>query len=467
MREKGYDRGDRTHVGYVRNGNVKNGQSLRSITLVAAITLATMIVFGAGMFTAHVMNSGGFIPAIVQMAQIVPGTYDVQDGAEDIPGATSLTPLKTFWRARQRIIENFVYPEELSLDELTYGAISGMLKSLGDPYSRFMNPEQYEEFQTQSTGRFEGIGAELVMEENEETGEDEVVILRVIPEGPASETSLYAGDVIVGVDGNSVRGMSLQEVVNLIRGEGGTDVVLNVRHADAEEIVDVTITRGRVEFPIVEFKMIDEEKKIGYIWLRSFNHLAEAKVQEALDSLKKDGMQALLFDLSSDPGGMLDQAVAVGSLFLDDTPITWIRDRNGDPEPLNARPGIMLEEDIPIVVLVDAGSASASEIVAGALQDTGRATIAGHSSYGKAKVQTVIELDDGSAMVLTTAVYLTPNKRDISKEDENGVRGVHPDVKFPDPPTDPEERPTAQEWHDQQIGRAADLLREKLAGANG
>jgi carboxyl-terminal processing protease len=305
------------------------------------------------------------------------------------------------------------------------------------------------------------------MEENEETGEDEVVVLRVLPEGPASESGLHSGDVIVGVDGDSVRGLSLQEVVNLIRGEGGTDVVLNVRHEDAEEITDITITRGRVEFPIVEFKMIDEENKIGYIWLRSFNHLAEARVQEALDSLKKDGMKALLFDLSSDPGGMLDQAVAVGSLFLDDTPITWIRDRSGDPEPLHARPGIMLEEDVPIVVLIDGGSASASEIVAGALQDTGRATVAGHSSYGKAKVQTVIELDDGSAMVLTTAVYLTPDKHDISKEDEDGNRGVHPDVPFPDLPEDPEERPSAQEWHDAQVERATDLLREKLAGTDG
>ncbi|MFW5866313.1 MAG: S41 family peptidase [Armatimonadota bacterium] len=446
---------------------MKTAKSIRSLILVAAITLGTLMVFAAGMFTAQVVSSGGFVPALVQVAQIVPGTYDVQDGDEDIPGATSLTPLKTFWRARQRIIENFVYPEEMSLDELTYGAISGMLRSLGDPYSRFMNPEEYEEFQAQSTGRFEGIGAELVMEKNEETGEDEVVVLRVIPEGPAAESSLYSGDVIVGVDGNSVRGMSLQEVVNLIRGEGGTDVVLNVRHEDADEISDVTITRGRVEFPIVEYEMLDEEKKIGYIWLRSFNHLAETRVQEALDSLKKDGMQALLFDLSSDPGGMLDQAVAVGSLFLEDTPITWIRDRSGDPEPLHALPGIMLEEDIPIVVLIDGGSASASEIVAGALQDTGRATIVGHSSYGKAKVQTVIELDDGSAMVLTTAVYLTPDKHDISKEDEDGVRGVHPDVKFPDPPTEPEERPTAEEWHDEQIERAAELLREKMAGRDG
>ncbi len=443
---------------------MKSGQSFKSFALIIAITMGTVLVFAAGMFTTQVINSGGVVPALVETAQIMPGTYDVEADGE-IPGATSLTPLKSFWRARQRIIDNFVYPEEIERDGLTYGAIEGMLESLDDPYSRFMTPDQYEEFQTQSTGRFEGIGAELVMEKNEETGEKEVVVLRVLPGGPASETALYSGDVIMGVDGKSVQGKSLHEVVQLIRGEGGTDVTLNVRHEDAEKIVDITITRGRVEFPIVEFEMIDEENKIGYIWLRSFNHMAEAKVQDALNSLKQDGMEALLFDLSSDPGGMLDQAVGVASLFLDDTPVTWIRDRHGDPEPLKARPGIMLDENIPMVVLIDGGSASASEIVAGALQDTDRATIAGHSSFGKAKVQTVIELDDGSAMVLTTAVYLTPNKRDISKRDENDERGVHPDIRFPDPPEDIEERPSAQEWHDEQIERAVDALREKMGVA--
>jgi len=442
---------------------VKSVQSLRSLTLVAGIVIATLLVFLGGMFTAHVINTGGVVSALVQMAQIIPGVYDTQDGS-DIPAATSLTPLKTFWRARQRIIDNYVYPEDLQDAQLTHGAIEGMLEALGDPYSRFMTPEQYAEFRTESEGSFEGIGAELVMEKNEETGEFEVVVLRVLPEGPAADTALYAGDVIVAVDNKSIKGQSLHEVVNLIRGEVGTDVVLTVRHENAEEFTEITITRARVEYPIVEARMLDEQ--IGYIWLRSFNHLAQSEVQEALNSLKQQGMRALLFDLSSDPGGMLDQAVAVGSLFLDNTPITWIEDRAGQPEPLHARPGIMLDENVPMVVLIDRGSASASEIVAAALQDTGRATIVGHPSFGKAKVQTVIELDDGSAMVLTTAVYLTPNKRDISVG-EGEERGVQPDIRFEQPPEDPEQRPTVTEWHEQQIAKAADILREMLSKPEG
>lgn len=437
---------------------MKRQLSMRSLTVVAAITLATLIVFMTGMFTAQVISAGGVMPALVQMAQIVPGVHDVEEGI-DIPGATSLTPLKTFWRARQRIMDNFVYPEQIKNEELTYGAISGMLKALDDPYSRFMTPSQYKDFRSQSEGHFEGIGAELVMEKNEETGDDEVKILRVLPDGPASATALYTGDVVLAVDQKPVKGMSLHEVVQMIRGVGGTDVVLTVRPENSEEITDITITRGRVEFPIVESRMLDDE--VGYIWLRSFNHLAGVEVQEALNELKKQNMKALLFDLSSDPGGMLDQAVAVASLFLEDTPVTWIQDRAGEPEPLRARPGIMLDENIPMVVLIDGGSASASEIVAAALQETGRARVVGQPSFGKAKVQTVIELDDGSAMVLTTAVYLTPNQNDISK-DVDGERGVQPCVRFPDPSDDPEDRPSMAEWHEKQIELAAQLLRESL-----
>jgi len=442
---------------------VKTGQSLRSLTIVVAVSLATLLVFCSGMFTAHVISAGGVVPAVMQMAQIVPGVYEVENGA-DIPSATSLTPLKTFWRARQRIIDNFVYPEDIEQTELTYGAIEGMLSSLGDPYSRFMDPDTYTEFQTESEGHFEGIGAELTMEKNEETDEFEVIVASVLPGGPASQTALMAGDIIVAVDDTPIRGKTLTEVVNAIRGEGGTDVVLTIRHEASEDFADITITRGRVEFPIVQWEMLDDG--IGYLWLRSFNRVASTEVLEGLNALKQQGMRALLFDLSSDPGGMLDQAVAVSSLFLDDTPVTYIRDRAGRPEALQARPGIMLDESIPMVVLIDRGSASASEIVAGALQDTGRAAIVGHPSFGKSKVQTVIELDDGSAIVLTTAVYLTPNRRDISG-DEDGERGVQPDVRFPDPPEDPDERLSAAEWHDMQIERAVDVLRDKLAEGPG
>lgn len=440
-----------------KDTNVNTDQSVRSATLVLTIALATAAVFFAGVFTAQALNAGGVLPALAQMAQVVPGVYDVEDG-QDIPAATNLTPIKTYWRARQRIIDHYVYPEELGDSTLTYGAVRGMLRALEDPYSRFMDPEQYSEFQTESEGHFEGIGAELT----QDVESNDIIVANVLPDGPAAETALMPGDVIVAVDDTIVKDMDLTDVVKIIRGEEGTDVVLTVRHEDAAETTDVTITRARVDFPIIEHRMLEDD--IGYVWLRSFNRMAAAELRDAIEDLKEQGMKGLLLDLSYDPGGMLDQAIAVASLFVDDTPVTYIRDRAGEPEPLPASSGTILDGDVPIVVLINRGSASASEIVAGALQDTGRGTIVGENSFGKAKVQTVIELDDGSAMVLTTAVYLTPDKRDISGG-EGDERGIQPDVRFPEPPEDPEERPSAIDWHEQQVERASDVLKEKMQQA--
>ncbi len=431
--------------------------TLKIALILVGAGLAIVAGFTGGWIASMGYQDGAMFGAIANFAQIVPGVHQTQSGS-DIPDATNLTPLKTFWKARQRVMQGYVYPEEIDQAELTYGAIRGLLAALDDPYTRFMDPKQYTDFQTESEGHFEGIGAMLVLEPDEETGDDQVLIQSVLPEGPAATTDLRAGDVIFGVDQKPIKGLDLNEVVELIRGPGGTPVVLTVRHKGDETLSEVEIIRGRVEFPIIESKMLDNE--IGYIWLRSFNRQAEVDMRKAIEELKAEGMKALLFDLSIDPGGMLDQAVAVASLFLDDTPITFIKDRNGEDDPLMARAGLALGEDVPIVVLIDGGSASASEIVSGALQDTGRATIVGHHSYGKAKVQTVIELDDGSAIVLTTAVYLTPNKRDISR-DENGERGVQPDIFFPDELSYQE---WFEQWHASQIDQAAAVLREKLAG---
>ena len=444
-----------------------NRPSSDRIVLWVAVTTALVAIVACGVLAARLVAEEGWVTIASEFAQIVPGVFE-KETAPDIPPATDLTPLKTFWKARQRVMNSYVYPDEIDEVNLTYGAIKGMLAALGDPYTRFMTPEDYADFQTESEGHFEGIGALLDGRANEETGDFEVFIHDVLAEGPAAETDLRAGDVIVAVDNKPVKGLQIHDVVGLIRGKGGTTVVLKVRREGHEELLDIKIVRARVDFPIIEVnedRPVDDDG-IGYLWLRSFNRQAEQEVRDALDLLKSKGMKGLLFDLSSDPGGMLDMAVAVASLFLDNTPITWIGDRSGDPEAIPARPGIMLDEDVPIVVLIDGASASASEIVAGALQDTGRATIVGLHSYGKAKVQTVMELDDGSALVLTTAVYLTPKKRDISKQES---RGIQPDVKFPDPPesrdtqTREEWRQALEEWRQDQIDRACDVLREKMA----
>lgn len=442
---------------------MKRSYGVRSIAVWMGIAVGLALTFTCGMVAHQLIADGGWVALAAHVAQVVPGVFD-RETAPDIPPATNLDPIRTFWKARHRVMTNYVYPDEIDEVKLTYGAIKGMLGALDDPYTRFMTPDDYAEFQTESEGHFDGIGARLERRLNEETEQHEVYIYQVLPGGPAYDTELREGDVIVAVDGKLVRTLSLYDVVQLIRGRSSTKVVLTVSREGEDKVLDIEIVRGRVDMPIVEFDLLDDD--IGYMWLQQFNRQAEKEVQDGLNALKGRGMKALLLDLSSNPGGMLDMAVAIASLFLDDTPITWIADRAGEPEPIEARGGIMLDEDVPMVVLIDGNSASASEIVAGALQDTGRATIVGHPSYGKAKVQTVMELDDGSALVLTTAVYLTPNKRDISKPE---TRGVQPDVRLPDPPerldtqTREEARQAFDEWREDQISRAAELLREKLA----
>ncbi len=420
---------------------------------VLAFAIAVFFFFG-GLTTAQFLTAGGVMPGL---AQIVPGTYqETQD--YDIPTATDLSPISTFWEVREKIKNKFVYPVEDD-SELTYGAIRGMLASLGDPYTRFLDPKQYKDFRTENTGHFDGIGAVLQWQSDEATGQGYVVISSVIKGGPASLTQLRSKDIVVKVDDDSVKGLTLDQVVNKIRGKRGTVVTLTVIRQGVNEPLDIAITRDKVDFPTVEYNMIDGTK-IGYVWLRSFNEIAERRTREAIVDLKSQGMEGLVFDMSMDPGGILDAAVAVGGFFLNGGPVVYIKGRDAEAQPLNAPNGTLVPDDMPIVVLVDGGSASASEIVAGALKERHRAEVVGHYTFGKSKVQTIIEMRDGSALFLSTAVYLTPDMTDISIEDEKGNRGVKPDIIFPDP--DPKGQYTVESWHQEQIDKAVDVLKKKM-----
>jgi len=395
----------------------------------------------------------------VRMADMVPQTVRFQK-ALDVASPTDLRPLATFWEVREKIKRNFVFP--ITDDsQLTYGAIRGMLESLDDPYSRFMTPEEYRDFQSESEkGRFSGIGAVLDRYKNPDTDEWQIVVSSVLPDGPASKTALRPGDVIVGVDDKGVQDLALYKVVDLIRGQAGTEVKLTVTRQGLAEPLEITIERGDVEVPAVEYEMLPGN--IGYVWLRNFNRQAPAKMREALTDLKQKGMKGLLLDLSLDPGGILDVAVEVADMFIDGGPVVWIRERGAEPEALTARKDVLVPKDFPMACLIDHGSASASEILAGCLQDTKRAPIVGQHSFGKSKVQTVIELNDHSALVLTTAIYLTPQKRDIGEEWGKGKRGVKPDVEFTD--TDPDAHTTYKDWHDEQRKKAVEFLRKQMAG---
>ena len=422
--------------------------------------LAMLGVFVLGVAAGRHVSLIRFSPgtAAVGPAELVPSAMRHQT-APDVTPATDLRPIATFWEVREKIKRNFVYPIKDDT-KLTYGAIRGMIEALDDPYSRFMTPEEYKEFQSESEeGHFFGIGAVLDRYRDPETDDWVVVISAVLPGGPASKTDLRPGDIIVAVDGRPIQDLPLYKVVKLIRGKAGTKVVLTVRRKTAKKLIDIEIIRGEVKEPVVDYEILPGN--IGYIWLRGFSRTAISKMREALQYMVDKKVSGLLLDLSQDPGGLLDAAVAIADMFIDHGPLVWIRERGGEPEPIMAHRKTIVPKDLPIVVLIDEASASASEILAGCLQDYGRAKIVGFHSFGKSKVQTVIELNDHSALVLTTAVYLTPKKRDIGEEWAKGKRGIKPDVQFPEEQLDP--HVSATQLHERHKKRAVEILKKLLA----
>ncbi len=426
--------------------------------------IVLMVVLMAGSFVAGIgvrysAANGPLLSLVGRVAQIVPGVVEAAEGA-GITASTDLQPLATFWQVRERILSDFVNPVE-NPTKLTYGAIRGMLAALEDPYSRFMTPEQYEEFQTEASGQFEGIGAYLEERTVGEAGETEVFIPSIIPGGPASEADIRPGDVVLAVDDESMEGKHVSEVADLIRGPEGTQVTLTLRREGRTEPLTVSVSRRQVTLPPPEHRVIDE--KIGYVWLHTFNKQAETQLRAAIEELLAEDIEALVLDLSDNGGGLLDQAISVTSLFYEDEPVVYVRERGRQLQPLNALPNqALVPADMPVVVLVTGHSASASEIVAGALQDLARATIVGQNTFGKAKVQTLIPLGDGSALALSTAVYLTPNKHDVSNAGEDEKRGVKPDIRLPG--FDPGGSLTAPQWHEDMVDQAVKVLQKKLAG---
>ena len=436
------------------------GKSYRIwLVLVVLVLMVGSFVAGAGMM--YGVSQESVLGLSARVAQMMPGVMEVEQ-ADDISSATDLRPLATFWQVRDRILQDYVYPVE-DATKLTYGAIRGMLAALEEPYSRFMTPAEYEEFQGEAEGHFEGIGAWLG-QRLDEYGYFEVMLISIIPEGPAGEVDLRPHDIITMVDDRPVRGMTVDRVAKLIKGAEGTPVKLTVLREATPPLLERVIVRASMDIPTIETKILDDN--IGYIWLRSFHKQAETKLHSALEELLDKGIQGLVLDLTINGGGLLEQAISVCDLFLDEQTVVYVQERNREPEPYRTMPGTLVPENMPIVILQDEGSASAAEIVAGALQDLGRAKIVGQHSFGKSKVQTVMELNDHSALVLSTAVYLTPNKRDLSEEYEEGKRGIEPDVAFPLPaPDEPFDREKWEQWHQQQVEKAAEVLKKSLATA--
>lgn len=307
------------------------------------------------------------------------------------------------------------YVEETTDEQLIEAAINGMLTAL-DPHSGYMNAKRFNDMKVQTQGQFGGLGLEVTMENGV------VRVVSPIDDTPAYQAGLEPGDLITHIDGEQVQGMSLPDAVDKMRGAVGSTVRLTVRR-EGREPFDLTLTRAVIKIKSVRARL---EGNVGYIRISSFSEQTEDGLEEAIAKLKQEAkgeLQGFVLDLRNNPGGLLSQAVAVSDDFLDKGEIVSTRSRKpDDAQRYNARPGD-LAGGLPIVVLINAGSASASEIVAGALQDQGRAILLGTKSFGKGSVQTVIPLGTHGAMRLTTARYYTPSGRSIQ------AVGIEPDIE--------------------------------------
>jgi len=313
------------------------------------------------------------------------------------------------------LIENN-YVEPVDETRLLYGAVDGMVRTL-DPHSSFMDPRSYAALKEETEGEYGGVGLELATR-----GED-VVVVAPIDDTPASRAGFQPGDRLIEIDGRALHGWRETEAVRALTGSPGTKVTVKAHRAGWAEPRSFTLVRDVIRIVSVEEKLFD--RKLAYVKVKSFQDRTDAYLRKALDSMREQAggqLSGIVLDLRHNPGGLLDQAVKVADRFMDGGVIVTTKGRGGKHVEVEKAHPKGTEPRYPVVVLVDGGTASASEIVAGALQDSGRAVVIGTRTFGKGSVQTVIELEDGSGLKLTVARYYTPSGRSIQE------RGIEPDL---------------------------------------
>ena len=372
-----------------------------------------------------------------------------QAGVANAAGSDTYRQLAIFGDVFERVRAQYVdVPDDQKLIET---AINGMLTQL-DPHSSYMNAKEAADMRTETRGQFGGLGIEVTME-------DELVKVVSPFEGtPADKAGVLAGDLIAEINGEQVRGLTLAEAVEKMKGDIGTSVSLTIVREGATKPVRLTLTRDEIKVPSVRHSV---ENDVGYIKLLKFNEQTTVGLEEAIADIEKkvpgDKLKGFILDLRRNPGGLLDEAVSVSDAFLQNGEIVSTRGRNPEEtRRYNARSG----DDIggkPLVVLVNGGSASASEIVAGALQDQRRATVVGSRSFGKGSVQTIIPLGANGALRLTTALYYTPSGRSIQG------RGIDPDVKVEQPLPDEIKKQMGLDSED-EVSRGESSLRGHITG---
>ncbi len=352
--------------------------------------------------------------------------------------------------AKMKIIENVIdtyfYKEDVDKDAMVDGIFKGMVESLGDPYSEYYSKEELESLYQDSLGVYYGVGAYVSLD----TTTGLAKVSGIIADSPAEEADLRAEDIIYKVDDVDVTGMTLQETVSLIKGDENTTVKLTLIR-DGKEI-EKEVTRRKVESPTVKFEMLDDG--MAYIQITEFDTVTVDQFTEAMAMARGNDMKGLILDLRSNPGGNLSSVVSIAKQMLPKGLIVYTEDRDGNREEYSCDGS--KELDVPMVVLVNGNSASASEILAGAIKDYGIGTLVGTTTFGKGIVQRPIELSDGSAVKLTISSYYTPNGINI-----HGI-GIEPDVEC----EFDSERYYSDEAYDNQLEKAKEVLLQKMEGTN-
>lgn len=369
--------------------------------------------------------------------------YGAPGSTANAAGSETYRQLAIFGDIFERVRGQYVTPpDEKALVE---SAINGMLTSL-DPHSSYLNPEAAKDMRVQTKGEFGGLGIEVTMEN------DLVKVITPIDDTPAARAGVLAGDYISEIDGEEVRGLTLTEAVDKMRGLVNTPIKLTILREGADKPIEVTIVRDIIKVKAVKFRV---ENDVGYMKITSFTEKTYDDLQKAIEQIKTqvpaDKLKGYVLDLRLNPGGLLDQAVSVSDTFLDRGEIVSTRGREArDISRFDARPGDMIDGK-PLIVLVNGGSASASEIVAGALQDHRRATVLGSQSFGKGSVQTIIPLAENGALRLTTALYFTPAGKSIQG------KGITPDIKV--------DQPLPEELQGRDVSRGESDLKGHIKGA--
>lgn len=353
-------------------------------------------------------------------------------------GKPSDVDFSIFWQAWNIATSRF-YEKNLDVKKMVYGAISGMLASLKDPYTQFLNPEIAKQFEDDLNGSFDGIGAEI------QAKDGALVIVAPLDGSPAKEAGIRSGDVIVKIDEVEVDNYTFIEAINHIRGKKGTPVKLTILRKGEENTQDITITRDTIVIESVKWEMKDGN--IMYVRISQFGEDTQELIDKMAEGALKKKVSGMVIDLRDNPGGLLDQCIDITSLFIPEGTVVIEKDRDGK-ENKSQTTQLPRLKDIPLVVLVNEGSASASEIMAGAIQDAGRGKLIGEKTFGKGSVQSIADLKDDSEVKITVAKWFTPKGRGIDKE------GIEPDIKVELSDDD------IKNNRDPQLDKALDELRQ-------